>query len=118
MARHRDARDTLIHPMRRKREKRITITEVAERAGVSIKTVSRVLNRESNVRAAMRDKVLSAAEALNYAPHISARRLAARRSFIIALLYHDDDVNHYIPDIQHGALEVIRERISTLLHDT
>ena len=102
---------------RRRREKRITITDVAERAGVSIKTVSRVLNRESNVSAAMRDKVVIAAEALNYAPHISARRLAARRSFIIALLYHDDDVNHYIPDIQHGALDVCRERgYNMLLH--
>lgn len=102
---------------RRKREKRITITEVAERAGVSIKTVSRVLNRESNVSNATRDKVLSAAEALSYAPHISARRLAAQRSFIIALLYRDDDVNHYIPDIQHGALDLCRERgYNVLLH--
>jgi LacI family transcriptional regulator len=79
--------------------------------------VSRVLNRESNVRGATRDKVLKVAEELNYAPHISARRLAAQRSFIIALLYHDDDVNHYIPDIQHGALDVCRERgYNLLLH--
>ena len=106
-----------MNPTRRERDKRITITEVAERAGVSIKTVSRVLNRESNVSDATRDKVLSAAEALSYAPHISARRLAAQRSFIIALLYRDDDVNHYIPDIQHGALDLCRERgYNLLLH--
>jgi LacI family transcriptional regulator len=105
------------HKAERRSNRRVTITEVAERAGVSIKTVSRVLNRERNVRGAMRDKVLQAAQELKYAPHISARRLASQRSFIVALLYHDDDVNHYIPDIQHGALEVCRERgYNLLLH--
>jgi LacI family transcriptional regulator len=98
-------------------KRRITINEVAERAGVSIKTVSRVLNSESNVRSATRDKVINAAQELNYAPNVSARRLASQRSFIVALLYHDDDVNHYIPDIQHGALDVCRERgYNLLLH--
>ena len=54
---------------------------------------------------------------MGYAPNISARRLAARRSFIVALVYRDDDVNHYIPDIQHGALDVCRERgYNLLLH--
>jgi LacI family transcriptional regulator len=95
--------------------RRVTINEVAERAGVSIKTVSRVLNRERNVRGATRDKVLQVAQELSYAPHISARRLASQRSFIVALLYRDDDVNHYIPDIQHGALDVCRERSYNLL---
>ena len=57
------------------------------------------------------------ARSLGYAPNISARRLAARSSFIVALLYRDDDVNHYIPDIQHGALDCCRERgYNLLLH--
>jgi LacI family transcriptional regulator len=94
-----------------------TIDDVASRAGVSIKTVSRVFNREPNVRQSTRDKVFRTARTLGYAPNISARRLAARRSFIVALVYHDDDVNHYIPDIQHGALETCRERgYNLLLH--
>jgi LacI family transcriptional regulator len=97
--------------------KRPTIRRVAESAGVSIKTVSRVMNREPNVREATRVKVLKAAGELNYAPHISARRLKTQRSFIVALLYCDDDVNHYIPDIQHGALDACRERgYNLLLH--
>jgi LacI family transcriptional regulator len=94
-----------------------TIDDVALRAGVSIKTVSRVFNREPNVRQATRDKVFATARALGYAPNISARRLAARRSFIVALVYRDDDVNHYIPDIQHGVLDTCRERgYNLLLH--
>jgi LacI family transcriptional regulator len=103
--------------MKKGREPNHTIDDVARHAGVSIKTVSRVLNSEPNVRQATREKVLATAQSLGYAPNISARRLAARRSFIVALVYRDDDVNYYIPDIQHGALEVCRERgYNLLLH--
>ena len=103
--------------MKKDREPNNTIEDVARDAGVSIKTVSRVLNSEPNVRQATREKVLATARTMGYAPNISARRLAARRSFIVALVYRDDDVNHYIPDIQHGALDVCRERgYNLLLH--
>src|SRR5678815_794298 len=94
--------------MKKNQDPRNTIDDVARHAGVSIKTVSRVLNREPNVRQTTRDKVLATAQSMGYAPNISARRLAARRSFIVALVYRDDDVNHYIPDIQHGALDSCR----------
>jgi LacI family transcriptional regulator len=98
-------------------QRRKTINDVAARAGVSIKTVSRVFNGEPSVRQETRDKVLATAQSMGYAPNISARRLAARRSFIVALLYRDDDVNHYIPDIQHGVLDACRERgYNLLLH--
>jgi LacI family transcriptional regulator len=98
-------------------QRRKTINDVAERAGVSIKTVSRVFNGEASVRQETRDKVLAIAHSMGYAPNISARRLASRRSFIVALLYRDDDVNHYIPDIQHGVLDACRERgYNLLLH--
>jgi LacI family transcriptional regulator len=103
--------------MRKRQAQNKTIDDVALRAGVSIKTVSRVLNREPNVKQATRDKVSAIARAMGYAPNISARRLAARRSFIVALVYRDDDVNHYIPDIQHGVLDTCRERgYNLLLH--
>jgi LacI family transcriptional regulator, galactose operon repressor len=98
-------------------KRRKTIHDVAALAGVSIKTVSRVFNREPKVRQGTRDKVFATARSLGYAPNISARRLAAQRSFIVGLLYRDDDVNHYIPDIQHGALDACRERgYNLLLH--
>ena len=61
---------------------RITIEDVAKQAGVSIKTVSRVLNRESNVREQTREKVQRAMENLNYQPDPIARRLAGSRSFL------------------------------------
>ncbi len=91
--------------------------DVANTAGVSKKTVSRVHNGEPNVSPATRERVLEASRRLNYTPNISARRLRSQRSYIIAMLYHDDDVNHYLPDIQHGALEQCRAHgYNLLLH--
>ena len=62
----------------------VTIYDVAAHAGVSIKTVSRVMNAEPNVRPGTRERVAAAAEALGYHPNLSARSLAGSRSFVIA----------------------------------
>ena len=57
---------------------RKTITDVAQAAGVAIKTVSRVLNNEPRVRPATRERVMAAVKALNYFPSVAARGLAGR----------------------------------------
>lgn len=94
--------------------RRATINDVAERAGVSIKTVSRVFNDEPNVRPATRDKVLEAAHSLSYRPNLSARRLAANRSFVIGLLYEMPQ-SDYVGEFQEGALRVCQEAGYNLL---
>ena len=58
---------------------RATVFDVAELAGVSIKTVSRVVNCEPNVRATTQERVDQAIAALNYLPNEAARYLAAQR---------------------------------------
>src|SRR5262245_63631777 len=87
---------------------RKTITDVANEAGVAIKTVSRVLNNEPRVRASTRERVLAAVKALNYHPSISARALAGRRSCLIGLVYENPSPN-YIMDVQNGAGARCRE---------
>ena len=62
------------------------IEDVAREAGVSPKTVSRVLNNEPNVRDEMRQRIRAAMDALGYRPNPSARSLASNRAFLIALL--------------------------------
>lgn len=57
-----------------------TVFDVAELAGVSIKTVSRVVNGEPHVRPAMKERVRGAIAALNYRPDEAARALAAHRA--------------------------------------
>jgi LacI family transcriptional regulator len=63
--------------------------DVAARAGVSFKTVSRVVNNEAHVRPALREKVLKAVEELGYRPNLAARQLAGNRSFLISLVMID-----------------------------
>ena len=77
-----------------------TIHDVAERAGVSVATVSRVLNGKSVVRDETRREVNDAAKALRYVPNIAARSLSIRRSHTIGIV---------LPDV-HGEFfsEVIR----------
>lgn len=64
----------------------ITIKDVARRAGVSIQTVSNVLNRRIKVRPQTRSKVLKACEELNYMPNAVARSLVTRKSNAIGLI--------------------------------
>jgi LacI family transcriptional regulator len=85
-----------------------TIVEVAEQAGVSIKTVSRVLNNEANVRPETRELVLRVAGELNYRPKLSARSLAGARSFLIGLLYYDPSAA-FVAGVQLGATLRCRE---------
>lgn len=84
-----------------------TIDDVAALAGVSIKTVSRVVNHEPNVRPVTRDKVLEAITRLDYRPNASARSLAGNRSFVIGLLYGNPSAN-YVIDVQVGVLSTCR----------
>ena len=97
-----------------------TIFDVAELAGVSIKTVSRVVNREPNVRESTRERVEKAVAELGYRPDQSARNLASRRSHLIGLVYDDPAAyelpsSGYIIHLQQGALEACRTERSVLL---
>ncbi|HCL52306.1 MAG TPA: DNA-binding transcriptional regulator GalS, partial [Pseudomonas sp.] len=56
----------------------ITIRDVARQAGVSVATVSRVLNQSSAVTSDTRDAVLQAVEALGYRPNANAQALATQ----------------------------------------
>ena len=64
----------------------ITIDDVARLAGVSPKTVSRVVNGEAHVRETTKEAVEKAIAELNYQPNMAARSLAASRSFLIGLI--------------------------------
>lgn len=66
-----------------------SIRDVAAAAGVSIKTVSRVVNKAPNVSEDLRTRVTEAIDRLGYRPNQSARRLAGGRSFMLAFLYNN-----------------------------
>jgi len=68
----------------------ITIAEVAQAAGVSVSTVSRILNNKPDVAEKTRQRVQQVIEDLGFTPHVQAQRLAAGKSRTIALLYPVD----------------------------
>ena len=67
----------------------LTLADVAKRAGVSVKTVSRVVNNEDRVTEKTRRRVWVVIEELGYAPNLWAQRLARGRAGLVGLLIHD-----------------------------
>ena len=63
-----------------------TIKDVARLAGVSFKTVSRVINRSPYVTEAVRQRVLRAADSLEYRPHHHARHMRTEHSKTFAFI--------------------------------
>ncbi|WP_109806282.1 LacI family DNA-binding transcriptional regulator [Sphingosinithalassobacter portus] len=92
----------------RKRDPQPTINDVARVAGVSKKTVSRVINRSPLLNEETRKKVESVIAELGYVPNPQARALALRRNFLIGLL-HDNPNAQMVLNFQEGVLEAIRD---------
>jgi LacI family transcriptional regulator len=90
-----------------KRSGMISIKDVARRAGVSVGTVSNVINRPELVSADVRTRVTAAIEALGYVRSESARQLRAGRSRIVALLVLDIG-NPFFVEIARGAEQVAK----------
>lgn len=91
-------------PRRQAGARPATIIDVAREAGVSFKTVSRVLNGERNVREQTRDRVMRAVSTLNYRANHNARNLRTQQSRIICLL-HANPSRNYIGEVHLGALQ-------------
>ena len=70
----------------------VTIKDIAERVGVSVTTISRVLNNRGYLSDKLKKRVQVAMEELNYQPNELARSLSRKKSNVIGLI---------IPDISH-----------------
>ena len=81
-----------------------TITDVARAAGVSPKTVSRVINDEPGVRPATRERVLAEVERLGFRPDRSARSLRTGRSDMIGLV---------VPELDQPFFSTLADEVAT-----
>jgi LacI family transcriptional regulator len=86
----------------------VTVKDVARHAGVSIGTVSNVLNRPALVADSTRERVLAAVRALGFVRNESARTLRAGRSRTVAVVV-SDSMNPFFTDVARGAAEVADE---------
>ncbi len=73
-----------------RRRQSVTIKHVAADAGVSLQTVSRVINKEANVRPEMKKRVQASIDKLGYVPSIAAQRMSGSRSYLILALNDRD----------------------------
>ncbi|MEE2000202.1 MULTISPECIES: LacI family DNA-binding transcriptional regulator [Alkalimonas] len=85
--------------------KQATINDVARIAGVSKRTVSRVINGSLSVGEHTRTKVQNVINELKYSPNTQARGLASSRSYLLGLIYDNPDAL-YLDSVQRGVLEV------------
>lgn len=83
----------------------ITIKEVAKLSGVSISTVSRVINDSKPVSPEVRKRVLSVIEETGYKPNDVARSLVTRRSYLIGVIINNL-AQSYVADIVRGIEEI------------
>ncbi|MFW5790337.1 MAG: LacI family DNA-binding transcriptional regulator [Bacillota bacterium] len=82
-------------------EENITIKDIAKKSGVSVTTVSRVLNEKPDVNDQTRAKVLKIIEESNYRPNGMARSLVINQTYSIGLIIPDIN-NPYFPEVARG----------------
>jgi LacI family transcriptional regulator len=98
-----------------------TIYDVARSAGVSIASVSRVLNDQGNPRADTRERVLQAVAELGFVPDGAARALSARLKEVVGVvvrrpqwrdvsMFTDEDENLQFPDMINRGMEIVAQR--------
>jgi LacI family transcriptional regulator len=86
---------------------KVTINDIARIAGVSKKTVSRVINRSPLVQGDTRERIEAVIQRYRYVPDPQARGLAFRKSFLVGLVY-DNPNAQYIVNVMEGALDGLR----------
>jgi LacI family transcriptional regulator len=98
-----------------------TIYDVARTAGVSIASVSRVLNGQRNPRADTKERVLRAVAELGFVPDGAARALSVRLKEVVGVvvrrpiwpdgsLFADEDENLQFPDMINRGMEIVAQR--------
>ena len=94
------------------------LKDVAERAGVSVKTVSNVVNGYLHVRPDTRARVEEAIAELNYRPNLSARNLRKGRTGAIALAVPELDIPYFAELARHVVTVAAEHGWTVLIHQT
>jgi DNA-binding LacI/PurR family transcriptional regulator len=90
---------------------RPTLEDVAHRAGVSKSTVSRVINGEPRVRAAVAERIRQAVDELGYVPNQAARSLVTRRNNAVAVVVTEPQNRLFVDPYFNFLLRGIRKEL-------
>ena len=91
-------------------KEKIRIKDIAEKAGVSVGTVDRVLHNRPNVSAPARKKVEAALMEMNYQPNVYASALAYNRSYLFYMVIPEHEYEAYWDEIEDGARKAMETR--------
>ena len=105
-------------PKKRKRRANVTITNVAEKAGVSIATVSAVMNNKGKMSEATRERVKRVASDLGYRPNALAQGLRRTSSNLIALVVPDISSAFYSQGSRGILQEAYNNKRTVMIFDT
>lgn len=99
-------------------QRQATLNDVAELAGVSIATVSRVVNNSGVVSDHVRSRVLKAIEELNYQPNVIARNLKQSRTGTVGIVIHDSSNPFFSPMVRGAQMHLAKHGWSVFLCNT
>lgn len=85
----------------------ITLRDVARKAGVSVKTVSRVVNNQGEISEETRQRIASVIREMGYRPNLVARGLVTQRTHTLGLVV-PDITNPFFPEVARGVQDVAR----------
>src|SRR5690606_13959624 len=97
---------------------RVRLKDVADRAGVSMKTVSNVVHDYPFVSPQMRERVQAAIAELGYRPNLTARRLATGKTGMIALALPEMDQPYFAEIARHIGEEATRRGYRIIVEQT
>jgi DNA-binding LacI/PurR family transcriptional regulator len=92
-----------------------TIIDVAKKAGVSVSTVSRVLNNHPNVGAEVRQRVMEVIRELDYEPSRVAQRMRATSSQLVGVIFSDITNPFYLDVLRSVEYTLSENGISVLI---
>lgn len=95
-----------------------TIYEIAEKAGVSTSTVSRVINNYPYIKKETREKVQKILKEFKYIPNDTARSLVNKSSRMIGVLISDIRTTHYTEGVYYIQQEFSEKGYSCLIYNT
>jgi LacI family transcriptional regulator len=90
-------------------KRKVNIYDVAEKAGVGIGTVSRVINNSDKVKKETREKVIKVMQELNYRPNKLAQNLAKQRSNAVAVIV-PSFIDHFFVEVLKGIQDALEEK--------
>lgn len=108
------SKSTFFEGLMRRKKRAVTIQDVAKTAGVSVSTVSRVLNGKVDVASDTQERILSVIDDLGYTTNLAARSMRSQKKFLIGLIM-PDIAYPFAFEVMKGVNQVITESEFDLL---